>query len=1432
MTVDVRARSFCNLGTIIQANLADEAISARQGLIRCRGQVVLKGISTPTVGSFVYFGWEKDGVISRIPRTLRVLSSFANPFTRQTTVQLGDKLVYLANLRGKKADPEESEPRPDTPNQPDPVEPNPGPAPDAFPPSGFDFDAPNACYIPKDIGANLFASPEAASRITPNEPVLFAPASILGRVPLTIPAQSVLAKCLEALGITRSGESLIAQFTRDSFDLSSGYVNVIDQLLANESLVGYLDEDEVLNIQKFSQQPSAGPLFTSNEIIDLTGINQGILPGQTVTVAYESRRLTGDPPREPDPAPEAPAEPDPEAPPEPEPEPEPGSEEDLLNNFAPEFDFSDSGSSDEADAQRDWEEDITESTSEVEFFLEDGYQVSFSNLEINKTQTIYDENDYVKTRITTQTGIGASYLGGIIQARLQDAYDNRSQLISTFEIPRDIAALANQQVLIITREDFTYKDVKEEVPIPDDFRKFICKDGEFVLEEPTVADDEPPARKEKILVAQKRVTATSNVVIAGQVNLTQFDFTTGLTIPGGNVITEIIDTTYEQNQPSGQTKTIVRRFRIRSKSVAGQQDIAAKAFATTDQSALNKLIKSASSLELEGVDVIITRDRSFGVQKRPSEADRLREEQSRDAPAGSGSGADEVSSTNEAEIEQISPTTEAQPSLPVEMPFGSDDGWVWTASDGFEFRGSNAQALALRYARAQNEILRGNRSGVSLQLPAYVMPLAPLSFVYLEAGSVIGAYRANGMSWAINSDGILCAMDALFYAGVGGSGTPFFPVAPGITTLPAAPTPTAATPAPANAFAAPVGFDPESPGSIWSQLPVSTEPTYSQSIAPTALVPVVNERVSLVGATRNVLEVQERNYALVLPSVAVEYITKSVIHPFVRLAGDSDSYALTGQVAALKLTKRVKAGAGSFTTAGFGAGSIRDYRIGTNAGTFALSGDAALLKYQRLPLVAEASAFGFDGQDAGFFKGSTLVAALGSLTVSGNAAGSIRSYALSADAAAYEADGQAAVLDQAVPIDPYFSNVQLLLRGEGSNGGTSIVDTSTRNRTPATNSGTITSTAQYKLGSASLYFDAASSLSQKGLTYTIETRDRLGTGDYTIELFFRLNTTGRLGYLFCIGTFSGFLLVDSSGNIRWLNTVFTPGTSLAANTWYHLAAVRSSGSVKVFLDGTQIGSTLANTRDHIGSTWYVGRDSDFDNGFYGYIDELRVTKGLARYFSNFTPPTQPYLLGLPQLVGSEIDSNSASDTSATVTVPSHQQGDLLIAVLMWRDDRGVLTVPTGWTLQGTYTDQITFSGLAQELLVYTKTATASEPASYTWSAANSTRNAWLSVAVRDAAIEGVTENYGNSTTATIDTVANRLNLTVFTWVYAASSGTESYSQTSASSISAEITDSPNSLARLSGGFTYSATTITSTHASNNVDNNPNHGGINIRIRRA
>ena len=202
---------------------------------------------------------------------------------------------------------------------------------------------------------------------------------------------------------------------------------------------------------------------------------------------------------------------------------------------------------------------------------------------------------------------------------------------------------------------------------------------------------------------------------------------------------------------------------------------------------------------------------------------------------------------------------------------------------------------------------------------------------------------------------------------------------------------------------------------------------------------------------------------------------------------------------------------------------------------------------------------------------------------------------------------------------------------------------------------------------------------------------------------------------------------------------------------------------------------------------------------------------------------------LPTVTGTFIDSDSTAATTQVLTAPTHNEGDLLVAVIMNRVTGGTLTPPSGWTLHGSYLSTVAFSGTSQDLQVFTKTATASEPASYTWTQASSSRICGYVAAIGGGAeIVGVTESYGNATTATIATTANRLNLTAATWVYANPGGAEGYSQTGAGVT--EITDSPNTEARISGGYTTQSGTVTSTHDATSTTDNPNHGMINIAIR--
>jgi len=80
---------------------------------------------------------------------------------------------------------------------------------------------------------------------------------------------------------------------------------------------------------------------------------------------------------------------------------------------------------------------------------------------------------------------------------------------------------------------------------------------------------------------------------------------------------------------------------------------------------------------------------------------------------------------------------------------------------------------------------------------------------------------------------------------------------------------------------------------------------------------------------------------------------------------------------------------------------------------------------------------------------------------------------------------------------------------------------------------------------------------------------------------------------------------------------------------YHIAIVRdSSSNLYMFINGTEIGSTTASYTHNINVGAYllrIGERKDGTHDLNGKIDELRISKGIARWTSNFTPPTSPYV---------------------------------------------------------------------------------------------------------------------------------------------------------------------------------------------------------------
>jgi len=211
------------------------------------------------------------------------------------------------------------------------------------------------------------------------------------------------------------------------------------------------------------------------------------------------------------------------------------------------------------------------------------------------------------------------------------------------------------------------------------------------------------------------------------------------------------------------------------------------------------------------------------------------------------------------------------------------------------------------------------------------------------------------------------------------------------------------------------------------------------------------------------------------------------------------------------------------------------------------------------------------------------------------------------------------------PTDPYFSNVSLLLHGDGANGSTTIVDSSPSPKTvtPYGDAQINTTVADPfgRTGIGVIAFDGSGD-------YTSATSGdfAFGTGDFTIESWVYLQATNdRTIWGYASSNSGGIALFsDQSGQRRiYIGTggaLFVAG-AFPASTWFHVAVAREGNTLRLFQDGTLIGSAL-NTTNLTATQFQVG--ASLYNSLLGYIDEFRITKGVARYTSNFTPPTAPF----------------------------------------------------------------------------------------------------------------------------------------------------------------------------------------------------------------
>ena len=171
---------------------------------------------------------------------------------------------------------------------------------------------------------------------------------------------------------------------------------------------------------------------------------------------------------------------------------------------------------------------------------------------------------------------------------------------------------------------------------------------------------------------------------------------------------------------------------------------------------------------------------------------------------------------------------------------------------------------------------------------------------------------------------------------------------------------------------------------------------------------------------------------------------------------------------------------------------------------------------------------------------------------------------------------------------------------------------------------TTASTTQIKYGNSSMYFDGVGDYLTSATT-SAETME-LGTGDFTMECW--LYPTAASGYSMIFD--HGVTVSDISFGLKattlqpYLYTsgfVINGSSNAQLNVWQHIALVRNSGTITIYLNGIGIGST-STVYNYTAQNFMIGGAHDGLSFFKGYMQDYRITKGLARYTTNFTPPTE------------------------------------------------------------------------------------------------------------------------------------------------------------------------------------------------------------------
>lgn len=221
--------------------------------------------------------------------------------------------------------------------------------------------------------------------------------------------------------------------------------------------------------------------------------------------------------------------------------------------------------------------------------------------------------------------------------------------------------------------------------------------------------------------------------------------------------------------------------------------------------------------------------------------------------------------------------------------------------------------------------------------------------------------------------------------------------------------------------------------------------------------------------------------------------------------------------------------------------------------------------------------------------------------------------------------------------DPSFASVVFLEHFEGVSGKEHFANYGSgtpglaANPSVAATRADLTNAAS-KFGKTSLSVNSTNVIARTGPTSVAAYA--LGTGDFTIEFWIYPTSalvSGRHLFDMRTGGINGAfprIYCNSDGSVRYYvssaDRITSAAGALVTGQWQHVAVARVSGTTRMFIDGTQVGSNYTDSTNYGNATINCMASGGGGVALIGYFDECRVTKGVGRYSANFTPPTLPF----------------------------------------------------------------------------------------------------------------------------------------------------------------------------------------------------------------